>query len=276
MPPTDDLYAVPPDEFVAARNALAKQLKAEGDTAGAAQVAKLRRPSVGAWALNQVARSQPDLIDAALDAGEELRQASEAAASGDAGALRAATAAERVAAQTVAKAARPHLGSRGDALVPALLATLRAAALDGDVAEQLRTGTLATEHEQAGFGFGLEGGDEPVAPRRATKPKSNATKGARPKLTAVPDLPEPDPEAAAREKAERAEARAAERQRKKDLTAAQRNATRLEREATRLAREADEAEADARAARDRADEAAERASAAQEAVAALEGSAGDR
>ena len=102
----------------------------------------------------------------------------------------------------MAKAAKPHLGSRGDALVPALLATLRAGALDEDVAEQLRTGTLSTEHEQAGFGFGLETGDGAVAPRRATKTPAKKA-AARPKLQAVPDLPEPDPEEIAQEKAER-------------------------------------------------------------------------
>jgi hypothetical protein len=262
-----ELYGVPPDEFTAARNALAKELKASGDKDGAAEVAKLRRPSVGAWALNQVARSQPKLIEAALDAGSRLRAASDAAAEGDASGLRDATAAERAAAQAVAKAARPHLGARADALVPALLSTLRVAALDGDVAEGLRDGMLTTDYEQAGFGFGLDT-DAPASPRRTTKPASKK-KAARPKLAAVPDRPEPDPEQAAREKAERAEARAAERQRKKDLAAAERAASRLEREAIRLAKEADDAEADAVAAREAADTMAERAAAARQAAEAL-------
>jgi hypothetical protein len=269
-----DLYALPPDDFTAARNALAKDLKAAGDKDGAAEVSKLRRPSVGAHALNQVAREQPKLIEAALTAGIALREASEAAASGDASGLREATAAERAAAQLVAKAAKPHLGSRGDALVPALLATLRAGALDEDVAEQLRTGTLSSEHEQAGLGFGLEAGGAPAAPRRGAK--ATPKKSARPKLKVVPDLPEPSPEELAQEKAARAEARAAERQHKKDLAAAEKNATRLEREATRLAKEADEAEADAQAARRAADAAAERAADARQAAAALEAAATGR
>jgi hypothetical protein len=268
------LYSLPPEEFTAARNALAKELKAAGDKDGAAAVSKLRRPSVGAHALNQVAHEHPELIEAALDAGVALRGASEAAATGDASGLREATAAERAAAQAVAKAVKPHLGSRGDALVPPLLATLRAGALDEDVAEQLRTGTLSTEHEQAGFGFGLDASDGPVAPRRATKPA--AKKASRPKLKAVPDLPEPSAEDIAKEKAARAEARAAERRRKKDLAAAEKNAARLEREATRLANEADDAEADARAARQAAETGAERAADARRAVTALEAARADR
>ncbi len=41
----DPLYAGRPEEFVAARNALAKALRASGDKAAAAEVAKLRRPT---------------------------------------------------------------------------------------------------------------------------------------------------------------------------------------------------------------------------------------
>jgi len=266
MTRADELYALPPEEFTAARNALAKELRAAGDKDGAAVVAKLKRPSVGAWALDQVAREQPELIEAVLDAGAALLEASEAAAAGDASGLRPATSTERTAAQAVAKATKPHLGARGDALVPALLATLRAAALDDDIADQLRRGTLATEHEQAGFGFGLDAGDGPVAPRRATTPKPPTKKAAKPKLKAVPDLPEADPEELEREKAQRAEARQAERQRKKDHAAADRNAQRLEREAERLAKEASVAEADAAAARQKADDAVARAAEARRAA----------
>ncbi len=164
------------------------------------------------------------------------------------------------------KAARPHLGSRGDALVPALLATLRAAALDEDVAHQVRAGTLSREHEQAGFGFGLESGDGAVAPRRATKPPAKPSAAKRPTLEAVPDLPEAGREEAAREKEERAEARAAERQRKKDLKAAEQRAGRLEREAERLAKQAAVAEAEAAEARRQANDAVAKADEARRAA----------
>lgn len=251
MADVDELYAAAPEDFVAARNALARRLKADGDKVAAAEVAQLRRPSAGAWALNQVARAQPEVIEAALVAGAALRAASDAATSGDAGALREATAAERASGQAVVKAARSHLRERTDALAPALLATLRAAALDDDVAAQLRAGTLTTEHEQAGFGFGLGATDGPVAPRRPARRKEKGS-AARPELAAVAGSPDDDPEAKAREQAERAEAKAAERQRKKDHTAAVGNADRLERAATRLAKEAAALELEAAEARERA------------------------
>jgi hypothetical protein len=50
----DELFQVPLDGFVAARDALAARLKAEGDKEGAAAARKARKPSVPAWAANQV------------------------------------------------------------------------------------------------------------------------------------------------------------------------------------------------------------------------------
>jgi hypothetical protein len=255
----DELFGVRPEEFVATRTALAKQLRADGRKDEAAAVAKLRRPSAAAWALNQVARGQPALVAAAIDAGEELRAASERAVAGRPDELRAATAAERAAADAVVKAAAPHLGARADALGPVLLATLRVAALDGAVADELRRGVLVGDHEQPGFGFGLEVDDSPIVRRPPKKPK----------LRAVPDLapePEEDPEAAARATAARAAAREAERARRKERAARQRTAERLTKEATRLAKEADDAEAEAQTARSSADAAQERAAAARLAV----------
>src|SRR4051812_17139068 len=55
----DELYTVDPSEFVARRNALAKELRAAGDRDAAAEVSKLRRPTVVAAALNQLARRNP-------------------------------------------------------------------------------------------------------------------------------------------------------------------------------------------------------------------------
>src|SRR3546814_13329595 len=48
-------------------------------------------------------------------------------------------------------------------------ATLRAAAVDEDVADQLRRGVLADDHEASGFGFatGFEVGEAPSRPRKA-------------------------------------------------------------------------------------------------------------
>ena len=270
----DELYAVTPEEFVAARNALAKELKAAGAKEDAAAVAKLRRPSVTAWALNKVARTDADLVAAALDAGERLRVASDDAVAGRPEGLREATAAERAAGGAVAKVAGALLGARASSLQAAVLGTLRVAALDATVADELRRGVLTTEHEQPGFGFGLDLGDSPVVERTARPAAKKAA--SRPTLRAVPDL-EPDgdeaeDDAVSREaaKAERAAAREGERRRRKEQLARQRTADRLATEADRLAKEADDAEAAGVDARRLSEEARSRADAAADAVRALD------
>jgi len=70
------LLTVPPDEFVAARNALVKSLRGAGRKDDAAAVAALRRPSVVDWALNTVASESPDVVGTVSHAASRLRQAS--------------------------------------------------------------------------------------------------------------------------------------------------------------------------------------------------------
>ena len=53
----DQLYGGPPDEFIARRDARAKELRKGGDRAAADAVKKLRKPSVSAAAVNRLARS---------------------------------------------------------------------------------------------------------------------------------------------------------------------------------------------------------------------------
>ena len=70
-------------------------------------VAKLPKPTPAAWAANQVAREQPDLIAALLDAGAALRAAQDAAlAGGGAETCATATQAERRAVDAVMRVAR--------------------------------------------------------------------------------------------------------------------------------------------------------------------------
>src|SRR3954454_3497082 len=78
----DRLYDLPLSEFTSERNALAAELRASGDHEAAASVKALRKPSAAAWAVNQLVRAEPDLVEALLGAGGELRQAHRQAASG--------------------------------------------------------------------------------------------------------------------------------------------------------------------------------------------------
>src|SRR3954447_8139768 len=56
----DRLYGLPLEEFVAERDALAKRLRADKRREEADAVKSLRKPSVAAWAVNQVLRCHPE------------------------------------------------------------------------------------------------------------------------------------------------------------------------------------------------------------------------
>lgn len=180
----DDLYGLPLDEFVAARGALAKELRKVGQRDDAAEVAARRRPSVAAWAVNQIVRTQRPATKKLFDAGDELRAAQSdlLAGRGDGRALRAAGDRERAAVEELVERARGLLSSAGNELSAGVIDrvsdTLHAAALDEDAREQVRDGRLERELRHVGLGFGLGAGTAPdLAPRTrstAKEPKGGA------------------------------------------------------------------------------------------------------
>ncbi|HUF83918.1 MAG TPA: hypothetical protein VMQ81_04920 [Acidimicrobiia bacterium] len=94
----DDLADVPPEEFVAARDALARRLKAEGKADEAAAVKQRRKPAVAQWIAAQVRRHHGDVVDAFRASLNNVAEAQETAiTSGDRDALRRATENRRLA-----------------------------------------------------------------------------------------------------------------------------------------------------------------------------------
>jgi hypothetical protein len=75
----EELYALPPEEFTAARDERSGALRS-ADRDLAAAVKRLKRPSRTAWALNQLAREHPSELAALFSLGAELRDASQALA----------------------------------------------------------------------------------------------------------------------------------------------------------------------------------------------------
>ena len=148
------LYGLPLEEFTPSRNLLAAQLRSEGDRESAAVVKTLRKPTAAAWAANQLIRAEPDLVDALLGAGGELRQAHRQAASGrGAEQLRAAAEAERAAVERLRERAPAILGRvLGAALGESIRNTLHAASSDDEARELVRSGTLTTELRPIGLG----------------------------------------------------------------------------------------------------------------------------
>ena len=166
----DALYGLEPAGFVAARDALAKQLKVEGDKDSAAAVKKLAKPSVVAWAVNQVARRDPAALDALVAAGAKVRDAQADAVRGaDASALRTASRQRRDLLQNLADTAT---GLAGATHRDEILATLDSASLDDDLAAVLRTGRLTKALEPVS-GFGLTGMPEPPARAAAETSKED-------------------------------------------------------------------------------------------------------
>lgn len=157
-----ELYALEPEAFIGARDALVRELKADGETERAITVKGLRRPTVAAWAANQAARNEPDLVDELLAAGERLAGAQRHAQSGKGGAdeLRSAGIHRREAIRRLADAAIAALDRAGrpsDNVGDDIAGTLEAATLDPEVAAHLREGTLErTVVPPSGFG-GIEG-----------------------------------------------------------------------------------------------------------------------
>src|SRR5947208_10683617 len=102
-----ELFELDPKDFVAARDQLVRELKASGDKEGAAAVKALKRPTVALWALNQVARQQPDAVDALVAAAADARAAQAAVLDGGKpDDLRDALTRRRAAAADVSRAAR--------------------------------------------------------------------------------------------------------------------------------------------------------------------------
>jgi hypothetical protein len=176
----DSLYGVPLDEFVANRDEVAKRLRREGDREAADQIKRLRKPSAGAWALNQAVRRRRKETDALLAAGERLREAHEALLSGgDPAALREAMQEERALASALADCAEAiasETGKSGPALRERVRSTLHAAAVDAEAREELAAGRFVREREAAGLGpFGA--GAAAAAPAAGATKRAPAKRG---------------------------------------------------------------------------------------------------
>jgi hypothetical protein len=176
----DRLYAAPLDEFVAERDALAKQLRSDGDGEAADRVKALRKPSAAVWAVNQLARRQQKDYRALLKAGDKLRATQEKVLGGESpDKLQEAAAAERELVDRLTEKGGAVLEVAGhkptDATLRRVSGTLHAAATRPDLREAAESGRLEHEEETAGFGFELLSGGVPKAPR----PKQGDDKRAR-------------------------------------------------------------------------------------------------
>ena len=177
----DRLYGLPLDEFTQARDELARHVRQEGDGERAAEIKRLRKPSVPAWVVNQLARRRELDVQRLLRAGEQLAGAQVEAIRAQKGdALVEARRDEQRALEALAAGAKEILADagRGAAAVDRVLATLRAGSLTEDGRALLRSGQLTEELEPPGFealaGLGIPArpsrpGPEPKQARRRVR-----------------------------------------------------------------------------------------------------------
>jgi hypothetical protein len=268
----DELFGLPPEEFVAARDELARRLRREGDAEAAKQVKALRRPSLSAWAVNRLARERGRALGSLLAAGERLRAAHQAALAGEGAAeLRSAAKAEREAVAGLVETALELLREAGhpttDATRDRVAATLHAAAASPEAADLVRDGRLTTDLDPSGFGTAADAAfdDEAAvaaAGRAAGRGSGRDTQEAAAGRDGDRAAAAKDDQAARR--ARRAAAVAARDDARKRARLAADQAVLATRQAERLGRLADQAEREAGRARATAVAAIEAASAARE------------
>jgi hypothetical protein len=165
----DRLFALPLDQFTAARNELAKQLKQEGDAETAEQVRGLAKPSVAAWVVNQLARREPEAVRSLLNVASRLRSAQERSLKGERAAdeLRAAQAEERELIRKLTRTAEGILREAEHAASGTTLERVASLLRAASVAEPalLREGRLSGDVESSGFDA-LAGLEVPKGRRR--------------------------------------------------------------------------------------------------------------
>ena len=205
----EKLAAVPPSEFVAARNALVKELRAAGKTDEAKEVAKLRRPTPALWAVNRLAAEEPKAMEALLDAGKKLASAQRTLLSrGDREPMREAESELRDAVLALVERGEALLGKVGAGLDRRIGDTLRAAATaDEATRKKLAAGQLERELEPS---TGFEGGTPLPRRRPPKKSKPSAAEAREAKLRAAAAAREEKRKAKLREKLERLRAKVAE------------------------------------------------------------------
>jgi hypothetical protein len=232
---TDRLYAASLPEFVSERARLATELRDAGNREDAAALAKLKKPNVAAWVLNQLARRNRRDVDLLLDAGHRLREA-------QSGVLRGAERESFEQARNVHRDALRRLvrdaeellveerGGASASVLNQIAEALRAAAISEPGRELLARGRFVEPPRAEGFDVvsALAGEAPPQTPQR-------------------PRTPDREEQREAREALRAANAR---------LRDAERDASRAEQAAEKAHAQAEKAAQEAQAARERADAAA--------------------
>ncbi|MBT2507749.1 hypothetical protein J7I98_18045 [Streptomyces sp. ISL-98] len=140
---TDELYALPPADFTAARNERVVAARKAGDRKLAGQIQALRRPTLSAWASNLLVHRQPDQVQPLISLGESMRQAHRDL---DGEQLRELSRQQHALVATLARQARQLAADAGQAVSEDVQheveATLHAVLADAEAAQEWAAGRL--------------------------------------------------------------------------------------------------------------------------------------
>jgi hypothetical protein len=147
-----ELYVLPPNDFVAARNELVRQARAAGSPDVAERLQRLRRPTRSAWLVNLLARDSAAMQRLSA-LGRQLRDAQTGLSYAE---LRSLAEQRRHLIAELLDRAQAHAADADLRLTPAVLseveATLQAALVDLAGALTIRNGRLVRPLSHAGFG----------------------------------------------------------------------------------------------------------------------------
>ena len=226
----DELYGVPPDEFVGARDAAVAAARERGDRELAKAIGRLRRPTKAAWLANLLARHRAAQLDGLLGLAAGLADAQRTL---DGTALRQLSSKRHQLVAAMAREAGRLAQEAGDPAAESVLRELQgildAALARPEIAEQVRSGRLTRTLTYTGFG---PEADPDAVPLPATRPPAATAPPAAEDVTEAP--PATDTEAAERARRERLQA---ERDRRAEALAAAED----EEAAARAKQDADEA-----------------------------------
>jgi hypothetical protein len=151
----DELFRLPLSEFTAARNALAAQLKKDGDSEESERIKALSKPPVSAWVVNQLFWKHRTAFDRLFAAGEQFRNAQAAQLAGKSADLRGPLDARREALGELTKLAAEILRDADHPSSPEMMrrimTTLEALATYGNHSGAPPAGRLTADIDPPGF-----------------------------------------------------------------------------------------------------------------------------
>ena len=151
----DALFQLSPPQFVAARNALAAQLKKAGRDDVANRVKSLPKPSISAWTVNQLYWKHREAFEKLLATGERFRQAQASRLAGKSADLHRLLNERREELSAITRLAADILqkssGASPSGVMRRITASLEALSAYGNLEGALRAGRLVEDVDPPGF-----------------------------------------------------------------------------------------------------------------------------